>query len=92
MELTQLNAEQLALMGLTIVGVVEFINRMRAKDFWVALTIVTSAVVGALLALYWGVDVLAGALAGLAASGTLKTLGSLGNKSTPAPSSLVNKG
>lgn len=92
MELVQLSAEQLTLMGLTIVGITELINRLRAKDLWVAVTIVCSAVVGALLALYWHVDPLAGALAGLAASGTLKTLGSVGNKSTPAPSSVLNKG
>ena len=38
-----------------------------------------------------GLDVLTGIAAGLGTSGAIKTLSAFGNKSTPAPSSVVEK-
>lgn len=92
MELLTLNPAQLALLGVVIVGATELLNRLRAKDFWVVATIVSSAVIGSLIGLYYGVDPISGLVAGLGASGTLKTLGAVGNKSEPAPSTVITKG
>jgi hypothetical protein len=91
MELAQLNPAQLALLGAVIVGITELLNRLRAQDYWVVATITCSAVVGGFVGLYYGVDFITGLVAGLAASGTLKTLSSFGNKSVPEPSSVINK-
>lgn len=91
MELTQFTAEQLVLLGAAIVGATELLNRLRAKDFWVVATIVTSAVVGGLLALYFSVDFVSGVLGGLSASGFLKGVSMVGNKSTPAPSKVLEQ-
>lgn len=85
-ELAQLNAAQLALLGAVIAGATELITRLRAKDLWVAVTIVTSAVLGGLIGAYYGVDFVSGIAAGLGVSGTIKTISALGQKSTPAPS------
>lgn len=90
MELTQFNAEQLAVLGAVIVGITELISRLRAKDYWVAATIVCAAVVGALVAVYYDLDALTGVVAAFGASGVLRTLGSVGNKSTPAPSTVLD--
>lgn len=84
-----LSPAQLLVLGSVIVGVTELISRLRAKDYWVAGTIVCAAVVGAVLALYYKADAVDGLVAGFSASGALKALGSVGNKSTPAPSSIV---
>lgn len=89
MELLQLDAGQLALLGSIIAGSNELLKRLRAKDFWVAGTIFSSAVLGGLIGAYYKVDFLSGVAAGLATSGAIATLGSIGNKSTPAPSKLI---
>lgn len=91
MELLQLSTQQLLLLGTVIIGIVELLNRLRARDYWVAVTITTAAIVGGLVALYYKVDFVAGVAAGLSASGFLKAVNSIGNKSTPAPSEVVVK-
>lgn len=91
MELAELSMQQLAVLGFLVGGVVELIKRLRAKDMWAVGTIVSAAVVGGLVALYWQVDFLAGVTGGLSFSGFLATLGSIGNKSTPAPSSFTSR-
>lgn len=90
MEILQLSGTQLALLGTLIIGVTELLNRLRAKDFWVVTSIVTAALVGGLLALYYKVDFVSGLAAGLSASGVLKSLSIFGNKSTPAPSEVLD--
>lgn len=89
MELVQLSPAQLFVLYSIIVGITELINRLRARDLWVAATIVTAALVGGFVAAYYKLDFLTGVVAGLGASGTIKTLGSIGNKSTPAPSTIL---
>lgn len=88
---TQLSAVQVALLGAVIVGATEFLNRLRAKDYWVAATIFTAALLGGLIGAYYKVDFLDGVAVGLAASGAITTVGSLGNKSVPAPSNVLSK-
>ncbi len=89
MEILELNLQQLAVLGFLIAGIVEVTVRARAKDWWVVVTILSSAVVGGFVAVYYSVDFLAGVTAGLSMSGFLKTLNSFGNKSTPAPSKAI---
>lgn len=85
-ELLSLSAAQLALLVTSIVGVNELLTRLRAKDYWTAVTIVSAAVLGGLFGLYYHVDFVAGIVAGLSAAGTLKGLSMLGKGSSPAPS------
>lgn len=82
------------LLAAVIAGVTELISRLRAKDYWVAVTIATAAVVGGLfgaIGYYPGLDLVGGVVAGFAASGALKAFSMFGQKSTPAPSSAVEK-
>lgn len=90
-EILQLSALQLGFLVTLIMGVTELFNRLRARDFWVAGSIISSAVIGGLVGLYYGVDIIGGVTAGLSASGLLKGLSSFGNKSTAAPSRLLAK-
>lgn len=85
-ELLTLSAAQAALLLTAVVGANELLVRLRAKDYWTAVTIVSAVVLGALFGLYYHVDVVAGAVAGLSAAGTLKGLSMLGKGSNPAPS------
>ncbi len=90
----ELDVTQYLVLVAVIVGVTELISRARAKDWWVVLTILCSAAVGALFGLtnyYPEVDVAEGIALGFAASGTLKTLAVFGNKSTPSPSNALEK-
>lgn len=83
---------QYVLLGAVIAGITELITRLRARDFWVVLTIVCAAVVGGLFGAfeyYPDLDVVEGIAAGFGAAGALKAIGTFGNKSTPAPSSAV---
>ena len=89
MELVNFNAEQLAVLGAIIIGITELISRLRAKDFWVVATISCAAVVGGLVAVYYNLDFLTGVVAGFGACGALKAVGSIGNKSTPTPSKVL---
>lgn len=91
MELASLSTQQLVLLGLLITGIVELLNRLRAKDLWVVATILSAALVGGLVALYYDTDFVTGLTAGLSASGLLKTVGSIGNKSVPAPSKVLEQ-
>lgn len=88
-EAVKLTAGQLLVLGSVIAGITELLTRLRAKDMWVVATIATAALVGGLVALYFKADFLDGVVAGFGASGALKALGSIGNKSTPAPSKVV---
>lgn len=84
---------QYVLLAAVIAGVTELLNRLRAKDYWVATTIGTAAVIGGIFG-YFEVEqltVVTGIAAGFGASGALKLVGSVGNKSTPAPSTLTTK-
>lgn len=84
---------QYVLLAAVIAGATELLNRLRAKDYWVAATIFTSAAIGAVFGALGVEDltVITGIAAGLGASGALKLVGSVGNKSTPAPSTLTEK-
>lgn len=72
-----------------IAGVTELITRLRAKDFWVAVTIVTAAVIGGLFGwthYYPDLDVVSGIAAGFGASGALTAISIVGKRSSPTPS------
>lgn len=92
MDLVQLTATQIALLGLIIAGITELFNRLRGKDYWVAASIVTSAIVGGFIGMFYGIDFVSGMGAGLTASGFLKTISVVGRKSEPTPSTLTNSG
>lgn len=86
--------EQYVQLGLVLAGITELISRLRARDLWVATTIVTCAVVGAVcgaLKLFGVPTVEVGVLVGFATSGALKGISMFGNKSTPAPSDPVTR-
>lgn len=84
---------QYVLLGAVIAGSNELLVRLRARDYWVVATIVTAAAIGAGFgaAHYMGLDIVEGIAAGLGTSGAIKTLSAFGNKSTPAPSSVLEK-
>jgi uncharacterized membrane protein HdeD (DUF308 family) len=84
---------QYVLLGTVIAGVNELIKRLRAKDYWTALTIVCSALIGLVFGVFGieGLNPVTGIAAGFGLSGAMSVLGSIGNKSTPAPSDAVVK-
>ncbi len=84
---------QYVLLAAVIAGVTELINRVRAKDYWVALTVATSAAIGCLFGVFAieGLTPLTGIAAGFGASGALTAIGMVGKKSAPAPSTVVTK-
>lgn len=90
-QLLNLSPAQAVLFLTLIAGTTELTARARARDWWVVVTIVTSAVVGMLFALYLKFDPVVGLGAGLAASGAIKVVNSFGNKSVPAPSKPVEE-
>ena len=81
-----------ALLLASIAGLNELITRLKARDFWVAATIVLAASIGALFG-YFHVqglaDALNGAIAGLSAAGVITALGHVGNKSVATPTPLT---
>lgn len=79
---------QYVLLAAVIAGVTELINRLRAKDYWVALTVTTAAVIGGLFGVFGveGLSFVTGIAAGFGASGGLTAIGMFGKKSTPTPS------
>lgn len=91
MEIVEFTAAQLAVLTAAIIGATELINRLRAKDLWVAASIVTASVIGTLLALYFKADPVVGMVTGLGASGLVKTVGSFGNQSKPVESTLTKR-
>lgn len=85
---------QYVLLGLLLAGITELISRVRATDWWVVGTIVSCVVVGGLCGLLerFGVpSIEVGILVGFGTSGAFKLASVVGNKSTPAPSSLTEK-
>lgn len=87
-----MDVTQYVLLGAVIAGVTELISRLRAKDLWVAGTIVVAAIIGGLFGAfhyYPDLDVVEGIAVGFGAAGALTAIGSVGNKSRPAPSDLT---
>ena len=85
---------QFVVLAAVIAGVTELINRLRAKDYWVAATIVTAAVVGAIFGAihyYANLDIATGIAVGFGASGALSAIGMIGNKSTATPSNVLER-
>lgn len=79
---------QYVLLGAVIAGSTELISRIRARDFWTAITIATAGIIGLLFGVFGveGLNPVLGLAAGLGTSGALTTLGIVGRRSTPAPS------
>lgn len=90
-EITKLDAEQLALLGLLIAGINELVKRARAKDWWVVATIATSGLIGGFVAMSWNLAFVAGVGAGFALSGFITVVSAFGNKSTPTKSEVLVK-
>lgn len=85
---------QYVLLGAVLAGATELLNRLRAKDYWVVASIVTCVAVGAvcgIFELFGAPNVEIGVLVGFGTSGALKAFSMLGQKSTPSPSSVVEK-
>jgi len=75
------------LLGAVIAGMTELITRIRARDWWVVVTILCSALIGALFGLthyYPNLDVIQGLVAGLGASGAITALGAVRSKAAPS--------
>lgn len=80
---------QYVLLGAVIAGLVELITRIRARDWWVVLTILSSGLVGFVFGLtgyYPDLDMVEGLVAGFGASGVIAAI-SKGRSSSAAPSS-----
>jgi len=78
---------QYVLLGAVIAGVVELITRVRARDWWVVLTIFSSALIGGLFGLsgyYPDLDVVEGIIAGLGTSGAIAAISISRSKATPS--------
>jgi len=84
---------QYVLLAAVIAGVTEMLNRLRAKDYWVAGTVATSAIIGALFGLTGveGLNVVTGLAAGFGVSGSFSAIGMVRGKSAAAPSELLTK-
>lgn len=64
---------------LIVAGIVELTNRVRARDWWTVVTIVSAAAVGGLLGLagYYATNPIEGIGYGLAASGLITVAGAV---------------
>lgn len=84
---------QYVLLAAVIAGVTELLNRLRAKDYWTAVTIATAAAIGGLFGAFGveGLTLITGIAAGFGTSGSLSALGIVGKRSTPAPSEPLTK-
>jgi len=84
---------QYVLLAAVIAGVTEMINRIRAKDYWVATTVATSALIGGLFGIFGveGLTLVTGLAAGFGVSGSFSAIGMVRGKSAPAPSDVVTK-
>lgn len=84
---------QYVLLAAVIAGVTELLNRLRAKDYWTAVTIATAASIGAVFGLAGveGLTLVTGIAAGFGTSGSLSALGIVGKRSTPTPSGPIQK-
>ena len=92
--MTTIDPMQFVVLGAVIAGVTELISRLRAKDYWVAATIATAAVIGAVFGAnhyYPELDVAGGIAIGFGTSGALSALGIVGKRSTPSKSDVLNK-
>jgi hypothetical protein len=88
----ELDFTQYVILAATIAGVVELITRVRAKDWWAVVTIVSAAFVGFLFGLfhyYPDLDAVEGMVAGVSVSGVISAIGF--KRSTPAPSDPIQK-
>lgn len=90
-----LDLTQYLVLVTVIAGVTELITRLRAKDYWVAVTIFSSVVVGFLFGLihyYANVGPVEGIALGFAASGLITTVGAIRSAaSKSSPTSPVTK-
>ncbi len=79
---------QYILLAAVIAGVTEMLSRIRAKDYWVATTVATSAVIGAVFGAFGieGLTLVTGLAAGFGVSGSFSAIGMIRGKSAPAPS------
>lgn len=84
---------QYVLLGAVIAGVTELLNRVRAKDYWVAATIATSALIGLAFGLFSieNLTPITGIAAGFGVSGALSAVGMVGKKSVPAASNVLGQ-
>jgi hydrogenase/urease accessory protein HupE len=79
---------QYVLLAAVIAGVVELIKRLRAADYWSAITIIIAVIVGAIFGLAGieGLDVVHGIAVSFGLVGALTALAKTGSGSTAAPS------
>jgi uncharacterized membrane protein HdeD (DUF308 family) len=82
-----LDISQYVVLVTVIAGVTELITRLRAKDYWVAVTIASSVLVGFLFGLihyYANVGPVEGVALGFAASGIITVVGAVKSRATPS--------
>lgn len=84
---------QYVLLAAVIAGITEMLNRIRAKDYWVAATVATSAIVGGLFGIFGveGLNLVTGIAAGFGVSGSFSAIGMVRGKSAPAPSEVLSR-
>lgn len=76
--------------GFAVVGVVEFVKRLFAKDYQASAIILGASIVGALIGHSLGITYLAGLIMGLQGSGFVTTASYLSSKvSTPVTTSTI---
>jgi hypothetical protein len=82
---------QYVLLAAVIAGATELLNRLRAKDYWVAATVTTAALIGGLFGLFGveGLNFVTGVAAGFGVSGAFSAIGMVKGKSEPAPSKVI---
>lgn len=83
-----LNPAQIAILATIGVGVTELYGRIMAKDWFVVGKILVAVLTVTLICLSWGIGLVASLAIGFLPSGGLTVVGSVGNKSKPAPSEL----
>jgi hypothetical protein len=83
-----MDISQYVLLAAVIAGITELLNRLRGKDYWVAATVGTAAVVGGLFGLFGveGLNLVTGIAAGFGVSGSFSAIGMVRGKSAPTPS------
>lgn len=84
---------QYALLALVITGITEFLNQLRAADYWKAATIATAALTGLVFGLC-GIETLTpitGLAAGFGTSGAITAAGHLTNKASSVASTVFRK-
>lgn len=88
-----MDISQYILLAAVIAGVTEMLNRVRAKDYWTAVTVATAAAIGGVFGVFGveGLNLVTGIAAGFGTSGSLSALGIVGKRSTPAPSTALTK-